>query len=293
VLDAKSALDLASAASDEARATQAFTRLTSPIRGTVSFRDLRFGENAVPGRRAFQVVDLDRLRVVVSLPEKDLTRVHEGQTAVMRPSYAPELAVPARVVRIGPVIDPASGTFRVTLQPEGPSLRPGQFVTVSIEQERRENVLVLPRRVLVWDEGEPFVFRVEEAPPETPEEARKREEKEEKQGKKEKNKGFFFSFGKGGEKEGGSKPPEIPGPRRVAHKVPVRLGFLEADRVEVLEEASPATDALRRPLAEGELVVKVGQETLREGSRIRLPEDPVWKPEEDEKTPDEGASDAK
>lgn len=285
--DARSALDLARTAWNEAKGVQAFTRITSPIEGTVSFRDLRYGEIAIGGKRAFQVVDLDRLRVVVSLPEKDLPRVRVGQRALLIPSSQPETRVPALVQRIGPVVDPATGTFRVTVQPETDALKPGQFVSVSIEVDQHPAVLAAPRRALVWDEGEPFLFRVEPAPPEE-----KKDKDEDAQGEAAQDKPWYrFSFGKKDKEPDADMESEIPGPRRVAKKVPVLLGFVEADRVELIEGELPPGASLGesppRPVSEADLVVIVGQETLRDGARVRLPEDPVWKPKEKDKEKDE------
>ncbi|MDP6946422.1 MAG: efflux RND transporter periplasmic adaptor subunit, partial [Myxococcota bacterium] len=80
--DAKAALETAEATFNEATGSRDFLRIESPIDGTVSMRDVRLGEVA-GGARAFQVVDLDRLRVVVQLPERDLGRVSVGQVATL------------------------------------------------------------------------------------------------------------------------------------------------------------------------------------------------------------------
>ena len=63
LLDAREALQAARASWREATGSRDFAHLTSPIDGTVSIRDVRLGEVAGGARRAFQVVDLDRLRV--------------------------------------------------------------------------------------------------------------------------------------------------------------------------------------------------------------------------------------
>ena len=62
----------------------------------------------------------------------------------------------------------ASGTFEVllTVDPGQTVLRPGQYVSVELEVARRDDVVVVPRDAIVWDHGQPVVFRVEPAPPE-------------------------------------------------------------------------------------------------------------------------------
>ncbi|MEE2829847.1 MAG: efflux RND transporter periplasmic adaptor subunit, partial [Myxococcota bacterium] len=78
--EAQLALSNARATVEQARASYASRLIRSPIAGTVSLRDLRYGEAVSTGKLAFQVVDLRDLLVEVSLPEKDLGKLRVGQT---------------------------------------------------------------------------------------------------------------------------------------------------------------------------------------------------------------------
>ena len=84
--DAEFAEAAARTALAEARSTQGHTRLVSPINGTVAVRQIEYGEVA-GGQLAFQVVDLSKLRVVIRLPERDLTRLSVGQSATLTSVY--------------------------------------------------------------------------------------------------------------------------------------------------------------------------------------------------------------
>lgn len=282
----------------EARQTAGFTRLKSPIAGTVSAREVRIGELA-GGKRAFQVVDLDRLRVVVSLPERDVARVHAGQRVELQGAYDETARATGSVLRVSPVVDATTGTARVTItvDPGQRALRPGQFVSVRIELDRKSDVLTVKREAVVWEDGEPLAWIVADAPPE--------EKKEE--GPKEEP-GFFASLFGGGddEKDGEAKDGEEPAeeakaegpkdgepkdgeakadekeeegppiPRRVANKARLEIGYQDADRVEILSG-----------LDEGAPVVVVGNTNLREGAAVRLPEDPKPVVEKKDKGEDE------
>ncbi len=248
---------------DEARRTRGFTRLTSPIDGTVSVRDLRLGEVA-GGTRAFQVVDLTRLRVVVQLPEKDLSRIQLGQAVHLSSAYNPDATATGSILRISPVVDAATGTVRVTvaIAPGQETLRPGQFVKARIEVARHDDVLTIPRRALVWEDGEPIAWAVEDAPPEEPDEG----DGEDAEAADEP--GLLARLFGGEEEDAGEKDeaasegPEIP--RRVAVRKSLSVGFIDTDRVELVEG-----------LEVGELVVVVGNTNLREGASVRLPDDPL------------------
>lgn len=272
----------AAASADEARRTRGFTRITSPVEGTVAVREIRLGELASSASRAFQVVDLDRLRVIVQLPEKDLGRVQVGQHARLSSAYDDDTAASGQVARISPVVDPASGTVRVTVNvdPGQESLRPGQFVKVRLEVDRHESVMTIPRRGLVWEDGEPIAWVVTDAPPEEPKEEEADEEQDE-------DEGGLFSGWFGGDAESEEKEDEPKKtlndnyPRRVVERRPLEIGFEDPERVEV-----------NVGLSLGEPVVVVGNANLRDGAAVRLPEDPAPRASRDEddeqKSADEG-----
>ena len=275
---AKRALEAARTAAEEATRTRGFTRLVSPIAGTVATRNLKYGEVASPGVPGFVVVDLDRLRVVVNLPERELARVRTGQPATLVSAYDEKAVATGKVGRVAPVVDSRTGTFRanITLDPGQTTLRPGQFVSVQIEVARKEGVLTVPRRAVVWEEGRSYVYTVAEL---TAEEIAKEEEEKKKKEEEEKKAGGGMQLSFGGGKEEEKKEPEIPGPRRKATRVAVEVGYQDGDTVELVSG-----------VAEGASVVTVGNEALRDGAPVRLPGDPTIasKKAEEKKADDAG-----
>lgn len=255
------ALKVARTAHAEASQTRGFTRLESPIDGTVATRTVRYGEMA-GGQPAFTVVDLTRLRAVVNLPERDLARVRPGLVATLASAYDVNLGGAGTVERVSPVVDPTTGTFRATIRLDPTSaLRPGQFVSVRVEVDRHADVLTVPRRALVWEEGKAYVFRLAEV---TPEEEAKEKELAEKAEADDTKKGGGFSFSFGGKDSAEEEAPEIPGPKRKVVRAEVKVGFEDGETAEVLEG-----------LAEDDQVVVVGNQALRDGARVRLPGDPT------------------
>lgn len=240
----------------EATRTRGFTRVRSPIDGVVSARDVRVGEMA-GGRRAFQVVDLSRPRVVVQLPEKDLARVRVGQTVTLQGAYDELNQGQGTVDRVSPVVDLQSGTVRVTIavDPASTSLLPGQFVKVRVEVDRHRAVLTIPRRALVWIDGEPVAWKVVEGAPDEPEAEGK---------KKEEEPSGLARFFQGEPKDDDEPEPPPSWPLRKVERADLTIGYQDPSRVEV-----------SAGLAAGDLVVTVGNQNLRAGSPVRLPGDPV------------------
>ena len=265
----------AQTSANEARRTRGFTRVTSPIDGTVSVRDIRVGDLA--SGRTFQVVDLSRLRVIVQLPEKDLARVRVDQVVMLSSAYNEESVSTGKIARISPVVDPASGTVRVTINVDSDqdALRPGQFAKVRVEVDRHEGVVTIPRRGLVWEDGEPIAWVVVDAPPEEDVEdvegEASGEDEDEDEASAEGQGGFFARlFGGGDDAPEGDDVPEVDAvpvvdvPQRVAERRVLTVGFTNPDQVEVSEG-----------LAEGDQLVVVGNANLRDGTAVRLPDDPA------------------
>ena len=108
-----------------ARAEQTLKRHTirSPIGGVVAERYLNPGES-VEDRPVVKVVQIDPLRVEVVMPISEFGRIKAGQSAIVRP----EAAIgggrhESTVTIVDPIIDAASGTFRVTLMLPNPEYK--------------------------------------------------------------------------------------------------------------------------------------------------------------------------
>ena len=160
------AFDTARVTVEQARETHEARRITSPISGTVALRQVRYGEAVSPGQLAFAVVDLRALRVEVNLPEKDLSRLRVGQEARIRSEVLADTdEVEGHLERISPVVDPLTGTVKVTVavDPGQTLLRPGMFVNVDIIVDTHVDARLIPKRALVYDEGEPLAFVVKDS----------------------------------------------------------------------------------------------------------------------------------
>lgn len=138
-----------------------YTTVRAPISGTITQRFVKYGDIVVPNQPLFELVDFDSLVAEVFVPEKDIHKVKVGGVARLRsPSSSAQL--PDGVVeRVAPVVDPKSGTVKVTLDlPDTAGLRPGMFVDVHLVVASKDDALLLPRRALVYDNDEPYAFKL-------------------------------------------------------------------------------------------------------------------------------------
>mgnify|MGYP000100087308 CR=1 FL=1 len=145
---------------EQSRLTLTYTRITAPITGTVSVRNVGLGDRVDVTRPLFHIVDRSFYQINGWVSEADLPHLRIGMVAEVRPASMPDDSIPAVLVRISPVVDPTFGkvkaTFRISKPP--PHLKPGQFVEVRLALETHLNVPLIPKQALVYEAGRPVVY---------------------------------------------------------------------------------------------------------------------------------------
>lgn len=144
----------------EAEWNLAKTEVRAPIAGRVSLRSVQPGQHLRPGDELFQITDFDPLLAYVYLPEKDVLALAPGRQVDLALDAAPNVAFHGRVRQISPVVDPATGTVKVTIEAVRPPshVRPGSFVTVKIVRVRHEDAVVLPKEAVIRELQQAHVF---------------------------------------------------------------------------------------------------------------------------------------
>jgi len=135
-------------------------RILAPFSGVISQRFVDPGQHVILGNPIFSIVDADPLLARVFLPEKEAVRIETGQDVVISPSTHPDQEIRGEVLRISPIVDTRTGTVKVTCRIPGDSeLRPGSFVRVQVQTDLHSDVMVIPKRALVPEGGENYVFK--------------------------------------------------------------------------------------------------------------------------------------
>jgi membrane fusion protein (multidrug efflux system) len=136
------------------------TEIRAPIAGVVAERMIKVGNLVTQFQPAFMIDDFDPLWAVLHVPERELNLLAAGQPAVMSADAFPDQRFDGEVLRISPVVDAATGTFRVTVSFSDDSgrLRPGLFGRVQVIHDRRVDVPLLAQAALLSEDGETAVF---------------------------------------------------------------------------------------------------------------------------------------
>ncbi|HOZ49900.1 MAG TPA: hypothetical protein PK468_25080, partial [Candidatus Hydrogenedentes bacterium] len=203
-----------------------------------------------------------------------------GQLAKVTVDALPGEEFDAYVRRVNPAVDPLTGTIKVVLDFDEATrirLRESAFARVRLIMETHQQALVVPKDVLVEENGRKYVFVVEEEQPQAEEEAAELPEttgneaaapsvtETEASDKAGENAGEPETESPDAPPEDAdaestntedSKPEE---PMLVAQRVEVETGFEDSSRVEIVSG-----------IGDDSLIVTLGQHTLKPGSYVRV-----------------------
>jgi len=152
------------AARDLASLEYNYTQIRAPISGIVSDRFVKVGNTISANDPVFRVTDMDPLLAYLFVPEREFRKLQAGQTAELLVDAIADKVFKGEILRISPVVDPDTGTFKVTLavSDENGRLKPGMFGRFQIVFDAHLDALLVPRLAIVEDETEKSVFVVED-----------------------------------------------------------------------------------------------------------------------------------
>ena len=140
-----------------------YTQIRAPIDGVVSERYVKIGTTIRVGDRAFKVTSFEPLVAYMHVPEREYRQIRAGQPVAIDIDALAGERIFAEVTRISPVVDPQTGTFKITIEirDEERRIKPGMFGRMSIVYDVHENVLQIPRSAVIEDRGDETIFIVE------------------------------------------------------------------------------------------------------------------------------------
>ncbi len=143
------------------------SEVTSPIAGILGKLYLDKGAGVNPptmspamGTPIAMIVNMDRVKVVIYIIEKDLSRINKGQVAEITVDAYPDKIFQGKVTAFRPVVDLMSRTAKaeITIPNPGHLLRPGMFARVNLIVVEKQGVLTVPFDALLESSEEKFVF---------------------------------------------------------------------------------------------------------------------------------------
>lgn len=147
-----------------ARKNLSYANIPAPIDGFVSERTADLGEYVSPQQKVVTIVRTNPLRIRIDIPEQAIPEVRVGQSVSITTSAWPDKNFSGRVARIAPSVSATSRTLTVEAEIENSSgaLKPGQFATVRILQERADPAVLIPARAVVNEAGVSRVYVIKD-----------------------------------------------------------------------------------------------------------------------------------
>ena len=147
---------------DLAKLEYGYTEIRAPIDGVISERFIKLGNTIEINAPTFQVTSLEPLVSYLHIPEREYRRIDPGQPATIKVDALQGLIFDADVARVSPVVDPATGTFKITIEISDSSrrLKPGMFGRIGIVYDSHLAALQIPRSAIIEESGESAVYVV-------------------------------------------------------------------------------------------------------------------------------------
>ena len=138
------------------------SRIRAPFTGVVSRTNLEVGEVLAPGQMVILVEKTDKVKVTVSISDRDIRWVSAGVPARIRLDGGAS-TIDAKVSRVGPAADLETRTFiaEIDVPNKGNALRPGMLGTVTISSNSEKRSIAIPQFALVTGKAGNGVFIVE------------------------------------------------------------------------------------------------------------------------------------
>ena len=160
-----------SAARDALRSVaqmESYLTITAPFGGVVTLRNLHPGALTGPAagqagtQPIIRIVDTNRLRLVVPIPEAEVGEIKQGQSIAFTVPAYPGETFHAPVARIAHDLDLGTRTMHVELDVQNAKdkLAPGSFVTVTWPVRRATASMFVPATSVTADQQHTFVIRV-------------------------------------------------------------------------------------------------------------------------------------
>ncbi|WP_161958648.1 efflux RND transporter periplasmic adaptor subunit [Ferruginivarius sediminum] len=159
---AESEFQTATAAVELAKARLTKTTIEAPFAGIAGLRKVSMGDYVTAGQDMVNIEDIDPLKVDFSIPERYLGALKIEQTVRVTADAFPGDTFQGKVYATDPQIDTGGRSIRVRalIPNDDRMLRPGLFVRVRLQLERRENAILIPEQALVPRGEDRFVFKV-------------------------------------------------------------------------------------------------------------------------------------
>src|SRR5262249_20207533 len=137
--------------------------IRAPFAGQVKTRSVTVGQYLKVQTPVMSIVNIDPLRVRLSVPEKMSPWVRVGREVTINLEAFPGRNFTGRISRINPAVDEKTRTFEIEALVSNPAgeLKPGSFVKAAIPSDKVDSILTIPQSAALYLFGAYKVFVIQ------------------------------------------------------------------------------------------------------------------------------------
>ena len=133
--------------------------VVSPIEGYVEKVNIKVGQFVQPQTEMFEIVNTEHIHADLMVFEKDVSKVHEGQTVEFNIEALPESNLKARIYSVGKTFEknPKAVHVHAEIENKHGNLFPGMYLTAKIATSENQ-VTAVPEEAIITEDGEAYIF---------------------------------------------------------------------------------------------------------------------------------------
>ena len=124
--------------------------LYAPCNGVVGSKIMNVGETVLPSQPVLHILSIDRVKVRVSIPEKEIATITPETATLIMPDALPGETFEGGKIEKGVSADVVSHTYdiRIALENPGHKLLPGMVAKVAMKDKAEERKITLPVKAI-------------------------------------------------------------------------------------------------------------------------------------------------
>ncbi|MGE5352978.1 MAG: efflux RND transporter periplasmic adaptor subunit [Acidobacteriota bacterium] len=159
--NADAALKVAGANFATAQTRLSYAKVTAPFSGYITKRFLDRGALVQPGSSTlYTIMDLDSVKIVVNVLEKDIPAIARGKKAIIKVDAFPGRQFEGTISRVNQAIDLTTRTLaiEIIIPNRDGALKPGMYAEVNIIAAQHRNAITVPTQAVMHDEKGNFLY---------------------------------------------------------------------------------------------------------------------------------------
>lgn len=134
---AQAGVQQARAGLGEIKVYQSYARVTAPVSGIVTQRNIDLGSTAIQGQTLLTIEAPGKMELTANIDESYLSKIKEGQEVLLEVEGR---QIKKKITKIVKFIDPTTRTFKAKVDVTG--LLGGQFIKINIPVSKNEAIVV-------------------------------------------------------------------------------------------------------------------------------------------------------